>query len=208
MGPVDSKAVIGNVSLRTAGGETITVYAKSSTGDDGDSVRMWEDVVEPGLQAGMDVQVIHEKKTQPIVSFWLPGPHELAPSQSWPEGSTKDFPSYCGPPDTDFNSHTITDISIPGTSLAWKTRIGSYRDHSKWGVTERGSTQVSSLVNHTKRNGAWAVSFAPEKHDLHLRCRQYSVRETTTVRCTRISEAALHSASQATQPFKLQWRAS
>ena len=56
--------------------------------------------------------------------------------QSWPEGVRVDYASYCGPPDSPYASLTIDSIAVPGTQLAWKTREGAYRDHSKWAISK------------------------------------------------------------------------
>ena len=56
-GPVDPVARTGSGVIRSRGGEQVMVFAKSSTGYEGQYVRMWEDMVEPGLGAAMLVQV-------------------------------------------------------------------------------------------------------------------------------------------------------
>ena len=42
--------------------------------------------------------------------------------QTWSEGVRNDLPSYCGPPDSTFESLNVEQISIPGTGLAWPSR--------------------------------------------------------------------------------------
>ena len=49
-------ARIQTAQLQVSSGEGLLALAKSSTGRDGEAVRMWEDVVEPGLRSGMLVQ--------------------------------------------------------------------------------------------------------------------------------------------------------
>lgn len=57
------------------------------------------------------------------------------PMQTWPEGRENDFPSYCGLPQSQYASMTITNITIPDANLQWVTRAAWYRDHSKWAVS-------------------------------------------------------------------------
>lgn len=59
--------------------------------------------------------------------------HPLA-LQTWPEGRDNDFPSYCGLPQSEYPSMTISNITIPEANLQWLTRAAWYRDHSKWAV--------------------------------------------------------------------------
>lgn len=108
-GPVLPHARIQTAQLQVSSGEGLLALAKSSTGRDGEAVRMWEDVVEPGLRSGMLVQ-------------------------TWPEGRDNDFPSYCGLPQSEYPSMTISNITIPEANLQWLTRAAWYRDHSKWAV--------------------------------------------------------------------------
>lgn len=53
---MDQTIDLASKAISTASGEKLQVFAKSSTGKGGDSVRMWEDVVEAGLKSGMRVQ--------------------------------------------------------------------------------------------------------------------------------------------------------
>ena len=55
-GPVQSHARTQTAQIQAGSGEPLLVFAKSSTGRDGEAVRMWEDIVEPGLGSGMLVQ--------------------------------------------------------------------------------------------------------------------------------------------------------
>ena len=45
--------------------------------------------------------------------------------QTWSEGQNNDLPSYCGPPDSAFESLNVEQIEIPGTGLGWPTRYAS-----------------------------------------------------------------------------------
>lgn len=61
-GPVKPEIFLDDTNITTLGGQTLRVFAKSSTGDDGENVRMWEDVVEEALKSPMLVQVNSEGK--------------------------------------------------------------------------------------------------------------------------------------------------
>ena len=54
---MNPEIALSDVRIATIDGEELRVFAKSSTGDDGEEVRMWEDVVEEGLKMPMLVQV-------------------------------------------------------------------------------------------------------------------------------------------------------
>lgn len=56
-GPVEPQIAVSDSVVSTLGGQELRIFAKSSTGSDGDNVRMWEDVVEQGLKEPMLVQV-------------------------------------------------------------------------------------------------------------------------------------------------------
>ena len=58
-GPVQQQAKLDSAEIQLTSGERVQAFAKSSTGKTGDSVRMWEDVVEPGLRSGLLVQARH-----------------------------------------------------------------------------------------------------------------------------------------------------
>lgn len=56
-GPVERQIKVGSLQIPMPAGLQLRVFAKSSTGSQGQSLRMWEDVVEPGLQSALLVQV-------------------------------------------------------------------------------------------------------------------------------------------------------
>ena len=49
-------------------------------------------------------------------------PADSAAAQTWSEGQYNDLPSYCGPPDSTFESLNVEQIKIPGTGLEWLSR--------------------------------------------------------------------------------------
>lgn len=55
-GPVEEQVKVSSLELQTPAGQVLRGFAKSSTGRGGESLRIWEDVVEPGLLASMAVQ--------------------------------------------------------------------------------------------------------------------------------------------------------
>lgn len=65
--------------------------------------------------------------------------------QTWPEGERYDLPSYCGMPDAPFASMTVTDVAIKDAVLNWTTRLGWFKDHSKWAVSPPEEKAVSKM---------------------------------------------------------------
>lgn len=91
--------------------------------------------------AGEALRMEMTLSSEDIIEGFVEIPLCLAP-QTWPEGEKYDFPSYCGIEDSQFAALTVTDISIPDTGLAWTTRTGWFKDHSKWAVPVSEASQV------------------------------------------------------------------
>ncbi|KAK9804485.1 hypothetical protein WJX73_008867 [Symbiochloris irregularis] len=127
--PLQPAAQHRHLKLASSGGEPLLAFTHSSTGYDGDRVRLFEDMLEPALQTGMLVQ-------------------------SWSEGEGNDLPSYCGLPQSLFASENIEGVSINGTGLSWPCRHAEDRDHSKWAVSIRNAASDTGSVCIADQNRA------------------------------------------------------